>query len=62
MWAFCIRSITEVFHIYIRIYRGMELGPRAVVHSSNGEFLLVRQTYMSGWHLPGGSNVGQTAE
>ena len=41
----------------------MTLGVRAVVRSSNGEFLLVRHTYTPGWHFPGGGiEVGQAAE
>lgn len=41
----------------------MALGVRAVVRSPTGEFLLVRHTYMPGWHFPvGGVEVGQAAE
>jgi ADP-ribose pyrophosphatase YjhB (NUDIX family) len=32
----------------------MTLGVRALVANANGEILLVRHSYVSGWHLPGG--------
>lgn len=36
------------------ITRPMILGVRAVVENQQGEILLVRHTYVEGWHLPGG--------
>lgn len=30
------------------------MGVRAVVQNQDGQFLLVRHTYTSGWHFPGG--------
>ena len=32
----------------------MTLGVRVLVQNPNGEILLVRHTYVPGWHLPGG--------
>jgi ADP-ribose pyrophosphatase YjhB (NUDIX family) len=32
----------------------MTLGVRALVANADGEILLVRHSYVSGWHLPGG--------
>lgn len=32
----------------------MTLGVRIALENSNGEFLLVRHTYVTGWHFPGG--------
>lgn len=38
----------------IRFTRGMTLGARVAVIDSEGRFLLVKQTYTSGWIFPGG--------
>ncbi|RGP41819.1 8-oxo-dGTP diphosphatase [Altererythrobacter insulae] len=48
------RLRTKVLHLYFRLSRGLTLGVRAVVRSENGKFLLVRHTYLPGWHFPGG--------
>ena len=32
----------------------MTIGVRAVIRSEDGKFLLVRHTYTTGWHFPGG--------
>ena len=48
------KVFSRILHSYFRITRGLTLGVRAVVRSSDGKFLLVRHTYTPGWHLPGG--------
>lgn len=41
----------------------MTLGVRAIVDDGEGRFLLVRHTYVEGWHLPGGGvEVGQSLQ
>jgi 8-oxo-dGTP pyrophosphatase MutT (NUDIX family) len=37
-----------------RMTRGMTLGVRALVIDPDGRIFLVKHSYVSGWHLPGG--------
>jgi 8-oxo-dGTP pyrophosphatase MutT (NUDIX family) len=46
--------IRRVFHLYWRFSRGMTLGVRALVLDESGRVFLVKHSYVSGWHLPGG--------
>jgi len=48
------RLISRILHLHFRVSRGMTLGVRGAVLTGCGEVLLVRHTYTSGWHLPGG--------
>lgn len=46
-----------------RMRRGMTLGVRGLVENERGEILLVRHTYVAGWHFPGGGvERGETLE
>lgn len=47
-------ALRRLFHTYWRFARGMTLGVRAVVLDDNDRVFLVKHSYVSGWHLPGG--------
>ena len=43
-----------ILHRYFLLTRGMTLGVRVLIKNSDGEILIVKHTYVPGWHLPGG--------
>ncbi len=47
-------AIRRVFHTYWRFSRGMTLGVRGLVIDEANRVFLVKHSYVSGWHLPGG--------
>jgi len=53
----------RLFHLYFVLRRPITFGVRAVVHDvERKSVLLVRHTYVPGWHLPGGGvEAGETA-
>jgi len=54
-------QLRRAFHLYWRVARGMTLGVRGVVIDGDNKVFLVKHSYVSGWHLPGGGvEVGET--
>lgn len=54
---------TKLFHLWFRLQRPMTLGVRALAFDEAGRLLLVRHSYVPGWHLCGGGvEAGDTLE
>lgn len=52
-----------MLHPYFRMRRSLTVGVREVVINDNGEVLLVRHRYTSGWHFPvSGVEINETTE
>ena len=55
------RAVRRMLHLYWRFARAMTLGVRALVIDESGRIFLVKHSYVSGWHLPGGGvEAGET--
>jgi ADP-ribose pyrophosphatase YjhB (NUDIX family) len=54
-------ALRRALHAYWRFARAMTLGVRALVIDEEGRVFLVKHSYVSGWHLPGGGvEAGET--
>jgi len=47
-------AIRRVLHAHWRFSRGLTVGVRALIFDEQGRVFLVKHSYVSGWHLPGG--------
>ncbi len=52
--AWSSRMVSRLIHLQARVTRPMTLGVRAVILDDEGRVLLVRHSYVPGWHFPGG--------
>ncbi|MDB9924144.1 NUDIX domain-containing protein [Planktomarina sp.] len=58
-----MKIFSKILHLFFGIARPLTIGTRCIVHDGEGSVMLVRHTYVSGWHLPGGGvDVGETCE
>jgi ADP-ribose pyrophosphatase YjhB (NUDIX family) len=54
-------AIRRFLHVYWRFARGLTVGVRAVVFDAQARVFLVKHSYVTGWHLPGGGvETGET--
>lgn len=54
-------ALRRVFHFYWRFARGATLGAFGLVIDGQGRIFLIKHSYVSGWHLPGGGvEAGET--
>jgi ADP-ribose pyrophosphatase YjhB (NUDIX family) len=54
-------ALRRALHAYWRFARAMTLGVRALIIDEEGRIFLVKHSYVSGWHLPGGGvEAGET--
>ena len=57
------RIFLNFIHKYFLFSRPLTMGARCVIVNADDEIFLVKHTYISGWHLPGGGvSVGESAE
>ena len=47
-------ALRRVLHFYWRHARGLTVGVRGLVLDAQGRVFLIKHSYVSGWHLPGG--------
>ena len=48
------KLISKILQPFWRLTRGLTLGAQGMIIDEKGQILLVRHSYRTGWHLPGG--------
>lgn len=48
-------TLRSVQSLVLRVTKGVTFGIRGFVTDEDGQVLLVRHSYIAGWHIPGGS-------
>ncbi|MBO6729429.1 MAG: NUDIX domain-containing protein [Maricaulis sp.] len=63
-WRWRLEPVLRpLFQAWWRVKRGTTLGVRVLAQRDDGAIMLVKHTYISGWHLPGGGvERGELAE
>ena len=57
------RFLSFILHIYFRLVRGLTIGVRCIIVKNAREVLLIKHSYTTGWHLPGGGvEVNESVE
>jgi ADP-ribose pyrophosphatase YjhB (NUDIX family) len=57
------KYLRNILHKYFLLSRALTMGVRCAVFNEKEEVLLVKHTYIGGWHLPGGGiDIGESAE
>ena len=61
------RFVTRLMHLAFLASRPLTMGARVAAFDAQGRILLVKHTYVPGWHFPGGGveageTVGQAAQ
>ncbi|MEP3197300.1 MAG: NUDIX domain-containing protein [Lentilitoribacter sp.] len=52
--SFLEKLRNKIFHTWFLLTRSMTMGVRVAAFNDKEHIFLVRHTYVSGWHLPGG--------
>jgi ADP-ribose pyrophosphatase YjhB (NUDIX family) len=47
-------ALRRALHFYWRYSRGLTIGVRGLVFDAQGRVFLIKHSYVTGWHLPGG--------
>jgi ADP-ribose pyrophosphatase YjhB (NUDIX family) len=48
------KALNRAIHFYFGLTRSMTMGVRAACFDEAGRLFLVRHSYITGWHMPGG--------
>jgi 8-oxo-dGTP pyrophosphatase MutT (NUDIX family) len=55
LWEAVEMTLQRMANMFVRLHHGMTIGVRGFVMGPDGRIFLVKHSYVSGWHLPGGA-------